>query len=260
MKLRIIDSPALPGDFNMACDYVLSRMCALGSDAILRLYTWKRPTISLGFHQKTGEIDLDKCAEDNVDVVRRPTGGRAILHWGEITYCFICPVDPADGKQLLKEVYAKVHRGLLEALSRAGNDVKFASAGRKPLPHNPLCFASAAGTELELDGKKVVGSAQRLMDSAILQHGSILLTSEHLLMPAYLNLDEHKQEVLRKKLTRQSAHLPLHDTPELRNRLIESISRTFGLSANITPLSNDQIQNIENSKDNFSILIAGIKK
>jgi len=253
MKIRFIDSPALPGDFNMACDYNLSKMCRAGSDAIFRLYTWEKPAVSLGFHQKSEDVDREKCAADGIDVVRRPTGGRAILHWGEITYCFIYPVLSESGKQMLKEVYAKVHRGLAAALQQSGAAVGFASPGRKSQPHNPLCFASAAGTELELDGKKVVGSAQRLMDIAILQHGSILLTDHHLQMPEYLLMEESKRKALKKLLAKQSAHLPLEDSPDLRKVISEAIADVFELEMIVSSLQNSETVMIEELRAGFSL-------
>lgn len=253
MKIRFIDSPALPGDFNMACDYALSRMCRPGGGAILRLYTWEKPAVSLGFHQKSEDVDLAKCAADGIEVVRRPTGGRAILHWGEITYCFIFPVSNDSGKQMLKDVYARVHRGLAAALQRSGAAVGFASAGRKPQPHNPLCFASAAGTELELEGKKVAGSAQRLLETSILQHGSILLTDHHLQMPEYLLMEESKREALKKLLAKQSAHLPLKDTPDLRKSLAAAISDVFELELTASQLNGEEIAGIEGLRGRFRV-------
>ena len=238
----------------MACDYALSQMCsASGGDALLRLYTWKRPAISLGFHQKSEDIDREKCAADGIEVVRRPTGGRAILHWGEITYCFIYPAANDSGKPMLKDVYARVHRGLAAALQRFGAAVGFASADRKPQPHNPLCFATSAGTELELNGKKVVGSAQRLLEGSILQHGSILLTDHHLQMPEFLLLEESKRAALKKLLAKQSAHLPLEDTYDLRRSLAEAISDAFESELSASQLNGEEIAGIERLRGRFRV-------
>jgi lipoyl(octanoyl) transferase len=253
MKLRYIDSPALSGSFNMACDYYLAENTGFDDSPILRLYTWLRPTISLGFHQKSTDIDFAACEKDGVDIVRRPTGGRAILHWGEITYCIVVPVEENSGKQALQDIYSKVHLGILRALKKAGSPVVFAGADKKPQPHNPLCFASSAITELELDGKKVVGSAQRLIGSTVLQHGSILLNPSHLEMPKYLNLPSDKKEELRKQLESKSTHLNIQDDASIRDNFAESISAAFGSEMYHDKLSDFEIAKIDSNKYAFTV-------
>ena len=253
MRIRFINSPALPGDFNMGCDYLLARSAKLGDDMVVRLYTWSRPTISLGYHQKADNIDFEKCRRDGIDIVRRPTGGRAILHWGEMTYCVIFPVETGKGREKLKEVYSMTHQAIALALNNAGAKVDFAGSKNKPQPHNPLCFASAAGTELEVGGKKVAGSAQRLFSSAILQHGSILLTDQHLRMPDYLKVTKEKQEALKQQLSGKSTHLNITDNTSLRQGFADSFSEIFNLAYFGDELEEEEKIRMEKESGAFSV-------
>ena len=212
----------------MACDYYYAVSAVHGSMPLFRLYSWIKPTISLGFHQKLEDIDIEKCAKEGVDLVRRPTGGRAILHWGEITYCLVYPVEAKEKKAALKKIYRLTHSAIAEALISQGADLSLSGGKMKPLgKHNPLCFASAAGSELEWKGRKVVGSAQRLFENAVLQHGSIVLTSDHLKLPQYLNVSEEERAFLYDKLKLSSSSIPLDDTSELRQSLVKSVSKVF---------------------------------
>ena len=251
--LRYINSPPLPGDFNMAADFTLAQHLS-SETAVLRLYTWLKPTISLGFHQKSTDIDFDCCRQDGIDVVRRPTGGRAILHWQELTYCFIQKASAGEnGRSVLRRIYQSVHQALGEALAQMGVKLSYTSENRKPQPHNPLCFASSAGSELEIEGKKVVGSAQRLIDNTILQHGSIILGDKHLLMPRYFNLTEPQREKLKFHLTEKSAHLNLSDTAELRELISQKIAAVFQLELFRDELKAAEKLLIEENRQSFAL-------
>lgn len=253
MKMRFIDSPPSSGAFNMACDYYFAENVAEEDCPVLRLYSWNPPAISLGFHQRTTDIDFNACWNDGIDIVRRPTGGRAILHWGEITYCLVVPIPPDYGKKALQNIYSKVHSGILNALEKAGAEVVFAGADKKPQPHNPLCFASSAGTELEMSGRKVVGSAQRLLNSAVLQHGSILLTPQHLKIPEYLNIPPEKKEEMRIQLSSKSTNLHLTDSPDLRMSIAENISLVFDSELQKLNLKDSEISAIVSNMDCFRV-------
>ena len=254
MKLRYINSASLAGDFNMACDYSLATIITAKESAVLRFYTWIKPTISIGYHQKIEDIDLDRCLAEGIDVVKRPTGGRAILHDGEITYCFITAVEEGEKRKALKDIYRKVHAGISRAVMQRGIQADL-SPGRKTTErHHPICFASSASSELSLNGKKVVGSAQRLINSTVLQHGSILLTPAHLKLPDYLNLDPEKRIKLRQSLEQSSTHIPLKDTAELRLGIAESIANIFESKIDKSSLTNDEKEQIIKNKYKFTII------
>jgi lipoate-protein ligase A len=187
---RYIDSGALDGATNMATDEALSRF-EFSLKPILRVYRWQPFTISLGYNQKFEEIDIEKCQEDRVDVVRRPTGGRAIFHAHEVTYSVILPkASPWFFKNTLA-VYNQISSALVVGLQELGlpvvlermtsNDHAF-----KHYKNRFACFATSAKYEIHFQGKKLVGSAQRRFEKALLQHGSILLGNEHLNLLNYL--------------------------------------------------------------------------
>ncbi|NQS99331.1 MAG: lipoate--protein ligase family protein [candidate division Zixibacteria bacterium] len=253
MNIRFIDSPPQEGEFNMSCDYTLAVQAKPGDDALLRIYTWLEPTISIGFHQKAEDIDYILCEKDGISVVRRPTGGRAILHWGEITYCFIAAMQVGGGQKALGEIYRKAHTAIHNALRMHGLNVNFAAGKKIIRKQSPLCFATSVGTELEYEGKKVVGSAQRLLKSTVLQHGSILISPEHLKLPDYLNVSEELRQRLREKLELSSTHLPLRDDKSFRITMGKSFANIFEGKVYRTDLTSDE--NIQIGKDRPRFII-----
>jgi len=108
---------------------------------------------------------------------------------------------------------------------------------------------------IEVNGKKAVGSAQRLIDSTILQHGSILLSDYHLRLADYLNIDNQKRDLLRRSMEADSAHIPLLDASSFRQEIAENIASEFGLKIKKRTLSNEEIKNIEQNCNRFNIKI-----
>ena len=141
------------------------------------IYSWTRPTLSFGRHQPAaGLYDIGKIRSANVDVVRRPTGGRAILHDREVTYSVTAPL---QGAAPLRETYARINRILLDGLGRLGVNAELASTtARAPAPSTRPCFEAPGEGELVAGGSKLVGSAQWRDDGALLQHGSILVDDD----------------------------------------------------------------------------------
>ncbi len=179
--------------------------------SVLRLYSWQPPAVSIGFQQKMESIDLDACRRAGVDVVRRPTGGRAVLHKNELTYAIITRTSPADG---LYAVHNKIVTALLTSISSLASLGEFAQLlvtprnGASQKTAQPLaCFASAARHEVTWHGRKVIGSAQRRFGEIVLQHGSILLTRDHLQLPELLALSEPERLLMRETLERETATL-----------------------------------------------------
>jgi lipoate-protein ligase A len=178
----IIDEPA-PGEENMRRDLSLLDACAGGEIAgAVRLYGFNPACLSLGRMQSLDDVDLEACARDGVDVVRRPSGGRAVLHDQEVTYSVVCrSTDPIFGGRVLEScsrIHGAVAAGLellgVRTISRAmpadlRRDAREVAAVAD-------CFARPAAHEL-LDerGRKLVGSAQARRAGALLQHGSVLL-------------------------------------------------------------------------------------
>ena len=170
-------SPPLDGVSNMALDHALMARARQSGETVLRVYEWAAPVLSLGRNQRARDVYLDAELERwAIGVVRRPTGGRALLHHREITYSVTAPVRAADG---LTTVYRRVNQLLLTALERLGVPAVVARPESRSRPPTPLpCFAEPASGEIVVDGRKLVGSAQWRDDGALLQHGSILIDDD----------------------------------------------------------------------------------
>ncbi|HEB01824.1 MAG TPA: lipoate--protein ligase family protein, partial [Nitrospirae bacterium] len=180
--LRLIDhfrhAPASAA-FNMALDEaLLDSACKGESPPTLRLYGWSEPAVSIGRHQRASDVDLAFCRERSIPVVRRPTGGRAILHGLELTYSFSAHLPlPGFGRSVL-DSYGTLSRAFMHAFRSLGLAALNGSRRKKgpgPDGANPLCFASASYGEISIGGKKIIGSAQRRCPYGFLQQGSIPL-------------------------------------------------------------------------------------
>lgn len=184
---RLLVTPPASGAENMALDEALMDRARQTGEWVLRVYSWNAPTISLGRNQSArGRYDLDRVRELGLDVVRRPTGGRAILHDREITYSVTAPVRDAGD---LRQSYDRINRLLLSALHSLGVAATVAAPmARSSAPGMAPCFDEPAAGELTVDGRKLAGSAQWRSEDALLQHGSILVADDQTLL-ATLALD-----------------------------------------------------------------------
>ncbi len=171
----------------MALDEALLARAAETGESVLRIYGWSAATLSLGRHQVArGAYDLERARRLGVRFVRRPTGGRAVLHHREVTYSVTARTDSLGN---LRESYARINRLLIEGLRALGADVSLAvPAGVAPPPGPVPCFERPVSGEIAAHGQKLVGSAQWRDGGALLQHGSILLEDDQALA-AYLLLD-----------------------------------------------------------------------
>lgn len=169
---RLILDGRAPGPWNMGMDEALLASVVAGGPPTLRLYRWQGAWLSLGYSQRVTSERLVACRRAGVGVVRRVTGGRAVLHGGDLTYTIVA--SESELPEGLSASYAVVCRGLLAALAQLG--VRADSApGEEPGARGRDfdCFASAAGHEVCVAGKKLAGSAQRRVAGGVLQHGSI---------------------------------------------------------------------------------------
>ncbi len=174
--VRWIPTLTLPGPMQMAIDGQLLDQARAnpGAGAVLRLYRWSRPTLSLGFHQKTLPTHWQELASSGAfDLVRRPSGGRAVLHGGDLSYALIWPAAPGPRKS----VYGRCCGWLCRAFSDLGLPLQ---PGRSaPSRDRSSCFATSTSADLiHADGSKRIGSAQLWRGGCLLQHGSILLTPQ----------------------------------------------------------------------------------
>ncbi len=172
----LVTAPA-DGAQNMATDEALLERARASGECVMRLYEWSRPTLSLGRNQTArGHYDLDRARALGVDIVRRSTGGRAVLHHRELTYSVTAP---ATLLGTLRESYARINRLLLTALQTLGVNAGVAArATRATAPGLAPCFDAPGEGELTVASAKLVGSAQWRDQDALLQHGSILIEDD----------------------------------------------------------------------------------
>jgi lipoate-protein ligase A len=161
----------------MALDEALMARARRTGESVLRVYAWSSPTLSLGRNQRAVGVYRDEVlVHRGIGVVRRPTGGRALLHDREVTYSVTAP---CTGEEPLLAAYAQINALLVSALTSLGVPVRIAApCGRTTAPTALPCFAEPARGELTLDGRKLVGSAQWRDHGALLQHGSILIDDD----------------------------------------------------------------------------------
>jgi lipoate-protein ligase A len=176
----LLDATPRPGWQNMAIDQTLLGLAAGQGLAVLRLYRWEPWCLSFGRHEPAAaRYGRARVESLGIDVVRRPTGGRAVWHARELTYALAAPA--ALGS--LSEVYHRAHAMLCEAIGRLGGAAKLAPApARHPAPDAGACFAAPAGGEVLIECRKVVGSAQVREGGGILQHGAVLLEDDQRLV------------------------------------------------------------------------------
>lgn len=181
MKWRLMLVPPRDAAENMARDSGLLDRARETGEAVFSVYSWARPTLSLGRNQTAaGKYDMTAINSRGIDVVRRPTGGRALLHHREVTYSVTSPI---SSDETLNESYERINGLLLEALFSLGVPARVAAASRPALPPGEIpCFAEPSRGELVSDGRKLVGSAQVREAGALLQHGSILIEDDQSLI------------------------------------------------------------------------------
>jgi lipoate-protein ligase A len=253
MNWRFENTGVRSGVFNMEYDEALARALVDGAgNSTIRVYGWRPFAISLGCNQSMDEIDLSKTSAAGIDVVRRPTGGRAILHANELTYSVVMHV---NGKNVLA-VYEDISRALIAGLRELGAPV----AIEKSQPHFPslyhktsaiACFSSTGRYEIKCDGKKLVGSAQRRYaidagEEVVLQHGSILLGSEHKQIVDFLNITSEEQRVaLRRELDEKTTELStvLNRTvkfDETADAILNGFQKAWSISPEIVKMIDDE--------------------
>lgn len=162
----------------MAVDAALMESVRAGAPPVLRFYRWNPPCLSLGRNQPAaGRYDLDALRARGIGVVRRPTGGRAVLHHHELTYSVVVAEGVLGGP---RASYAAINRALVAGLRRLGVAARLQTRGgaRAPVPSLAPCFKDPAEGEVTVGGRKLVGSAQWREGGVILQHGSLLLAGD----------------------------------------------------------------------------------
>jgi lipoate---protein ligase len=179
-KWRLIPLIQGSGQFQMTLDlWLFNQHCQGNLPSILRFYTWDPVAISLGYHQRKYPDFWQNLTwnDQPIDLVRRPTGGRAVLHQGDLSYLMIT----SDFSGKTAEIYQKLCQFLIAGWRSLGIDLIYGEAGRGYI-HNPSCFSTPTNADLlTTEGQKLIGSAQLRRGNSILQHGSMILTPDQTL-------------------------------------------------------------------------------
>jgi lipoate---protein ligase len=222
---RLIPVINTTGKMQMAIDrWLLEQHLSGKIPPTLRFYTWSNPTISLGYHQRNYPAHWQNLTWQDrpVDLVTRPTGGRGVLHQGDLTYAFVG--SGFVGKR--SEVYQQICQFLINGWRSLGINLAYGTAGRGYI-HNPNCFGTATSADLICeDGYKLIGSAQLIKSGAILQHGSMRLNPD-------LELFE---KVFGKDITQPPQSLDRLEPLTIIDNLVASAQNHFDISFKIEPL------------------------
>jgi len=186
--MRVLPFEVNSGEVNMKIDSDLLEGAIRNQEQepIFRLYSWYPACVSLGRNQKADFLDRNLLEKHGIDVVRRLTGGRALLHDKEITYCYITPITALKCGDSVVESYKEISQIIIDMLADDGIEVTFGGTGTVDSKHD-YCMLISTGADLCYQGKKLVGSAQLRKDGYILQHGSILVDYDKELLSRIFN-------------------------------------------------------------------------
>jgi lipoate-protein ligase A len=225
----MIDDGPAEGAWNMALDRAVQLSREAGhSRPTLRLYGWKRPTVTLGRFQDVKSVDTAFCAAHGIDLVRRHTGGRGVLHDDEVTYSVVAGVQ--DGiPRGTSASYEVLCGGLAEAYSRMGVDAALTGRPRGSRD-SAACYLHATRADLSLGLRKLAGSAQVWLGDTVLQHGSFTLTRDMALEAAIFQLSPQERERLAEETVTLATAL---GAPPSREVVRTAIARGFEASLGI---------------------------
>ncbi|MBI5955248.1 MAG: lipoate--protein ligase family protein [Chloroflexi bacterium] len=201
---RLLHTPAATGAWNMAVDEsILEHIYRGESMPTLRLYSWNPPCLSLGHAQPFADVDMERLKLHGWEVVRRATGGRAILHTDELTYSVTGREDDPVLVGGILESYNRIAQALMYAVRELGLPVEMKEHADQPATknQNPVCFEVPSTYEITVNGKKLIGSAQARKKEGVLQHGSLPLTGDLTrICQALVFKDEAAREVASQRL------------------------------------------------------------
>ena len=243
---RLLIDPPTSGAWNMAVDETLLEGVASGrGPSTLRFYTWSPACLSLGYFQSFDVVDVDGCRARSVDIVRRPTGGRAILHDSELTYSVTLPASVLGHDAGIVPSYHRLSLALQAGLRDLGVPATLAPAtAPQGAEHGPVCFDRPSAHEILLGGRKLVGSAQVRRGGALLQHGSIVIEPRIDALLGCLRIDEADRGPAKASLQNAVAGLAEVgdlDPTRLANVLAAAFGRHFGVRVIPGRLQRDEV-------------------
>ncbi|MFD2617824.1 lipoate--protein ligase family protein [Terrilactibacillus laevilacticus] len=254
-----IDSGINTPEYNMAMDECLLEWHSHGElPPIIRFYGWNPPGLSVGYFQKVEKrIDKEAVEQNGFRLVRRPTGGRAVLHDDELTYSVIVSEDHPEMPKSVTQAYRVISEGLLNGFRNLGLQADFAiPEGKTGQTSSAVCFEEPSWYELIVDGKKAAGSAQTRQKGVILQHGSIPLSiNENELFSCFIYPNDRVKE--RAKRTFKDKAVAINHLMEKKVTLDEVKSAFYrgfeeGLHIQLQPykLTKEQLEKIEDLAEN----------
>lgn len=234
MSLRAVFTPPQDGPTNMATDVALLRSVAGGrARPTLRLYRWKGPWVSLGYAQDARKaVDLAACEEAGVGLVRRPTGGKALLHGTDLTYCLTLPDSHPVARTSVARSYLTISKALVDALALLGLEGTLADRESGRGETTRACFEEHRVETVSLGGRKLIGSAQARREGGLLQHGSILLTpndelAARLFLPPGLSVEQFRERY-RGRVVSLAEAAPGVSAEALAAALVAAFGKAFG--------------------------------
>jgi lipoate-protein ligase A len=226
---RIIVENDKSAFYNMSMDEAISYdIRERRSPPTLRIYTWDRPSLSIGCFQKSSDINLDYCNEKGYPVVRRPTGGRAILHDLELTYSFSSRFDSLMFRGNLFEDYSVISAALVGALKLIGLDAAISYSRQRGIHRkSPACFGTVSYGEVTIGNRKVIGSAQKRYSDGFLQQGSVLIGFNRGDLISILDCESEEET---RHIGSIRDYIPEISYPELRKSLREAFETALGIT------------------------------
>ncbi len=194
--IKIIEYKEYNGAENMRIDYELLESSIKTGDKtpILRLYGWSPKCVSLGRNQNIKTVNEAFCSENKIDIVRRITGGRGLLHDDELTYSFICPAAILKDGNFIKSSYKEISSAIILGFKSLGINLDFGSENKVNTKYN-YCMSLSTGADINYQNKKIIGSAQFRSQGYILQHGSILFTYNPKLLKNIFNEEINTEQI-----------------------------------------------------------------
>lgn len=258
MECRFISCGSFDAAQNMAIDEAILECHLKGLvPPTLRLYQFAPPAVSIGYAQSIDVKKIEEIRARKIDIVRRPTGGRAVLHLGDLTYSFIASSrtnTDVKGDQILLEssvlgAYRQISAGLLNGIAELG--IELSIGLNQATRHQPDCFAATTIADLHYQGKKLIGSAQMRRKQGVLQHGSIILDQPQDLMAQLFGSEEAGNNAIRHANLYEIAGRPI-PLAELQSALKAGFSRAFNVDFFSGVLNQEEISLSEEFRSKYS--------
>lgn len=246
---RLLNDTPAAGAYNMAADEAIFTAVSAGvSLPTLRLYGWQPLCLSLGYGQRSADVDLERIQANGWGIVRRPTGGRAILHGDELTYSVSLPAEDDLAQGDVVESYRRISQALLKALQFLGLSPQSEKQVQGNRSLGPVCFEVPSHYEITANGKKLIGSAQVRRKTGILQHGTLPLYGDiGRICDVLVYENDEAREIARQQVCERATTLEtvagkVIDWHTAADALVRGFAETFDIDFIPDRLSSDEKQ------------------